>query len=71
MELQVPKGSKYEKIILIECDFQNKYHERNTLFYNVKLFSYFAYARFRYNNNSFHNDIAHLKRETIENRCKI
>ena len=32
VELQVPKGRKYEKIILIECGFQNKYHECNIVF---------------------------------------
>ena len=47
VELQVPKGSKYEKIILIECDFKKKCNERNILFCRVKLFSYFEYARFR------------------------
>jgi hypothetical protein len=49
VELQVPKGSKYEKTILMVCDFKNKYHGRNILFCRVKLFSRFAYARFRYN----------------------
>jgi len=47
VKLQVPKGSKYKKIIVMECNFKNKYHERNILFYKVKLFSYLAYARFR------------------------
>ena len=33
VKLQVPKGSKYEKIILMKSDFKNKYHERNILFF--------------------------------------
>jgi len=50
VELLVPKGSKYAKTILMECDFNNKYHERNILFCNGKLFSYFTYAKFRWKN---------------------
>ena len=47
MELLVPKGSKYEKIMFIECELSNMHHECNLLFFNVKLFSCFACARFR------------------------
>ena len=32
----------------MECDFLNKYHGGNLLFCNDKLFSYFAYATFRF-----------------------
>jgi len=37
----------------MECDFYNKYYERILLYYKVKLFSYFAYARFRSHVNHY------------------
>jgi hypothetical protein len=38
VEWQVPKGNKYEKIILIDCDFFKNHLERNILFYKVNYF---------------------------------